>query len=817
MTTGKLFTAAQVARAAGVSRQAVHARMKNGTAWSFFDLPKDWQEELTRRGVKRRFENGEAFLAGLPEPWKCPVPWTDLPEKHQIKALNLQKALARALELRGGSETGSDVEAAGLEDFHRLFGYSITGRHWRRLFQRTIERDGGADEWQHEEIYLDERAFITPSPARGIEREFLHRELDDAFETLKDRQRPTAEDREFLWDQAFCHFRDLTTDLKPRDRSAAKRSIVRYLLKGVRALAETEKSLLRRFEEKWAQWRTGGELPSAIRDRRRANSGRPGKKLCEKCRPLMIGASVDLDGDFAQAWRRLHVTKAFCYDCRAHWTFNPRTHKSYVPKCVIHDIRPDVESALPWRRGPKFVKLNSPAVRRDWSDTGPGDSTVCNDATPDHAIMGRVELPLTFAQDAKHGLFIGRLEVLFAFDERTEYPLAWVAIVGDPALADVPQGKAHYNQVHQRLLFLRQHDRVGFPHKQWKMENGPWRNRLNDGDAVNEWERIGFASFANGLAEATGRRVRHADPGNPRTKIVERIFGVVWNRMKCHSSYLGNNERTDRREVIQDFIARAKAGNEDARNELLPVSDFTKILDAELMAFANEAQNGQRLPGCSPVEAWLNGIDGHPGYKAKPLEQLGPSVRFLLSTHERLIKVKPEGIVIRIGRTPYNFWGPELEQYQNAQLLCRFNFEEPEFLSCSPASGKPFIIRARTMPANTASKEQLTETARARASWKRRGKVIYDSLLHPFKFTISRDSDCNADARQFGADYTGELEKHKKEKATEHRKIGSLRRNAAAAGLPSDIVDRHPERAQQYLEMQRRAAEIERQEAHESN
>jgi hypothetical protein len=148
----QFYTATQIARAAGISRQAVSRDLSSkrpGEAWEFSALPLEWQLEITRRGVKRGFSNGEEFLNKLPEPWICPLPWNKLPGKQQTKAVKLQKALARALGLRDDTNTtAAKAESAGLEDFKAQFGFEISARHWHRLFNRTIERDAGADEWQ---------------------------------------------------------------------------------------------------------------------------------------------------------------------------------------------------------------------------------------------------------------------------------------------------------------------------------------------------------------------------------------------------------------------------------------------------------------------------------------------------------------------------------------------------------------------------------------------------------------------------------------------------------------------------------------------
>src|SRR6266850_2982865 len=142
-----MFTSTQIARALGKSRQAVSTQI--GAAAAFWDLPLDWQLEITRRGVERGFQNGEEFLSKLAEPWRSPIAWDQISKSNQEKALKLQCALARALHLRDGGQKGSEVEQVGMEDFQKAFGYPLKdARHLRRLLQRTVERDGGAGNWQ---------------------------------------------------------------------------------------------------------------------------------------------------------------------------------------------------------------------------------------------------------------------------------------------------------------------------------------------------------------------------------------------------------------------------------------------------------------------------------------------------------------------------------------------------------------------------------------------------------------------------------------------------------------------------------------------
>jgi hypothetical protein len=519
----------------------------------------------------------------------------------------------------------------------------------------------------------------------------------------------------------------------------------------------------------------------------------------------MKGASVDFDKNYRQAWRFMHLQGKLCEPCRTAWKYDVRTHKSYCPKGVIEDIRAEVEAEWSSRKGEKYRQLTSPSVKRVWFDTPPGVGTVMDDMTPDHAIYGMVELPLAYGDDRFGKPFVGRLEALFAVDERTDYPLAFLVILGDPETTTSPQRKASYNQIHQRQLLLRQHDSIGLPHQGgWlKLENGPWKNYMMDGEKLAHWRTLDVPVFESGLA-SLGIRIRRTTPGNPRAKIIERVFHAVQSRMRCQPGFLGNNERMDKREAVQDFIARVKRGKEDPANELLHVSEFIKLLSDEFMAFAEEPQNGERLPGVSPKEAFYNGIDGHPGYSAKPLQQCADSARFLFSTHEKEVRVGPQGIVYKIAGHRFPFWGPELEPYQNTRILARFNIEEPKLLSCRAADGQTFTVKARIQMANTEPKEQLAQTARDRASWMKCGKVLYDNLPHPFRFTIARDNIHSPEVRKFGDDYNPKIEAAKAENTASERKQRKAEAIAAAAGVPREFAARHPDRLLQADEMRRK-------------
>jgi hypothetical protein len=831
-------SASQIARASGRSARAVAYQLERvpaagqvdtdgrpASTWTMESLPVDLQGLIIRRAMRRGHPDAKAYLAACREPWRLPVPPETIAKEHFDKAARVQRVLMPPLKARENESTPrGETERMVQAAWHAEFGYPITPRHARRLLQRTEDRDGGDLNWMRLEIFLDDAAFAPPpAPRPAIARELhLHRELDEVFEALENRTAPTLHDRQYLFDAAFRHYEsrtDALLDSPEHDarRRAIKASLVHYICAAFApgTFARTEKALRRLFDKKLARWRESNRDPEALADQRPEKSGKFGLRLCPKCRPLVVGGAVDLDGDVSQAWRRLQLSKQLCAVCVDIGSFDVRNRKSEVPKSVRSQVMPEILSALAERRGTKHKRLVSPCVRRDWSDIGPGFAIECDDVTWNHATHSYVEV-LTWETGRDGRPYVGRMECLVAIDRRTDYPWAFIILLGEPAGPGTPQLKAHYSSVHPRLLMLRAHDELGIPHHGGEivLENGIWRSRLIDGPRVSHWSSNPWQRTEMGLKDPRiGLTIRHTLPGNPRSKVIERVFLSIQNRTRCQPGFLGFNERTDKRERVDEFIRRVKAGKEHPGNELLHTNEFRKLLETELMAHANEPQNGNRLPGMSPAEAFLNGIDGHPGIKERPLRQFAANARFLLSTHERRLKVGSQGIVFKIGSTPYVFWGPELEPWQHREVIVRFNIEEPDMLTCQAPEGEPFIVKARILPSSTATKEQLAETARSRASWMRRGKVIYDNLPHPFRATITRDNEQSEQDRELGRFHNEEVKKFRAEKSVATRKLRKVQEAAASAGIQLTRVN-NPDEALDALERRemyrRRAVERER-------
>jgi len=217
---GRSFTAAQIAAVLQRSKRSVLESLKGispsetrivhgneARAWSKDLLPKNILTALEDVAARRKTTT-DTLLASPPPFWRPQYPLSQLCEEAIERASLLQRALGSALaRLNDVDLAGADFEQLGVEDYRRTFGYSISTRHWRRLFRRTIDRDGGAENWGRLEIYLDE------SPARKTELRRLApfiptalRPLQDLISSFANPADPTELERSCLWIYAFEHY-----------------------------------------------------------------------------------------------------------------------------------------------------------------------------------------------------------------------------------------------------------------------------------------------------------------------------------------------------------------------------------------------------------------------------------------------------------------------------------------------------------------------------------------------------------------------------------------------------------------------------------
>ena len=168
---GALFSASQIARALGWRRQRIQRSLAgvspDGTlviggnpaaGFSLGRLPRVLVDMLQTEATRNGYDSIERMIGCPPLRWAPAVPLIRQSPAAIDRAQKLRAALSPALE-RSSDPAARDTHLAKefLGHFREAVGYPISERQWLRLFHRTLERDGGAEDWGRVEIYLDDR------------------------------------------------------------------------------------------------------------------------------------------------------------------------------------------------------------------------------------------------------------------------------------------------------------------------------------------------------------------------------------------------------------------------------------------------------------------------------------------------------------------------------------------------------------------------------------------------------------------------------------------------------------------------------------
>ncbi|MGZ5519163.1 MAG: hypothetical protein ACXWJX_15815, partial [Limisphaerales bacterium] len=276
-----LFTAAQIAAALGKTRQAAQKALRSvpasgkcivqgneASAWSVARLPGWMQNELAALSSRKGFRSVEQFLSAPALPWQPKKPFAQITPAFVEKAIKLRDALATPIARRNEQGLSAyELCGLGVQEFQKYFGFAISARHWRRLFDRTVARDRGFEDWQRLEIYVDDNigTKATQPKQRSAKVRFLHSELDSVLAQVTDKAAPSTEDRQFVFEAAFKHYEKLIGHT-PEQSAAIKRSVVEYLFAALPALSKNALALQRVFELKFSQWVDSGRSWAALED-----------------------------------------------------------------------------------------------------------------------------------------------------------------------------------------------------------------------------------------------------------------------------------------------------------------------------------------------------------------------------------------------------------------------------------------------------------------------------------------------------------------------------------------------------------------------
>ncbi len=520
-----LFTVSRIAEVLGRRRQSVQSSLREipptgqtptagklANAWAVNELPETLRTALSRRAVKLGYPEAAALLKHhRPKRWDSPVPLCEVSAKHLEAARKLQCALGPTM--RRFNETClamSEIEDLGIEDYQRVFGHSISARHFRRLLKQTQERDAGNGEWDRLDLYLPDKIRRKKAPSKIAINAAQWQPILDLLNSFADTQNPTPKEAGLFWN-TLCQVFEAEKQTAANE-SRLKRSLLLFVSENAPFASLNPKALSMQFRRKYSQWKQDGL--SGLKDQRKARSGRRNAPLIpEDFRKLLIARAVNRGGRISQAWRELYHEGKLPPSFYEFYCLNWEA-KSHVPRRLREAVKDDVKRLYETHLGPKTAKLKGPKLVRDWSGMESGVQAQSDDCT----------LPVYFWIDdaqSKTGFKLLRGQFLPWIDTRTTYIYCFQLLPKESySSLDIVRGVARLNDVY------------GLPEELY-FERGIWQNSTLISGRKDEvfWEDRVY-----GLSDL-GIRITHAL--DPSAKVIERVLESLQNRMEGERGYCG--------------------------------------------------------------------------------------------------------------------------------------------------------------------------------------------------------------------------------------------------------------------------------------
>ena len=680
------LTALEIARAIGRTKQAVVKALdgiapsggkivdgKLAAAWGFLQLPKRLQRQLETARIRGSFRTVSDLVSNPPRKWTPAVPIAALSDEERNRAILLREALRPALERKDSPLISTaDLKRAGVDAYTRVFGQPITERHWWRLFQRTLARDNGFEEFEVLEIYVVEQPAPAPSSGTTPGMEPNLSELEDTLALVADPERPTVEEKDAVW-VAVIEF--LRRECNPEAGRRLKARVINFLCERAPWIGSGREAIRVNVGRKLAKADLLPNVALALRD------GRAMRAEIEAAEGLWPQGDVDAivwasvhthGGRISEAVRALTQSRKLSEGTVARLR-GPSVEKSYIPASLRNLVSPQVQALIPIHQGPRAARLVAPHIDRDYSKVSSMDQVQADDFT----------MPVYFYVPDGTGWFrLTRGQTLVAIDVRSQRVLSWVLIPSE-----------QYNALSIRTLFARTFEIHGIP-KSLYLERGIWkRSRIVAGANQKEGGYVSPAKTELGL-KILGIEFTHAL--RPQAKTVEHVGALLQNRMHEVPGYCGRNERVDCPEITHRHKLEVDARRTHPREYFLSFEEWNAQL-GEIVGRYNTERHGLQtriIPGMSPEEAFEK---FWPADELKAPCKFGPEARHLLAHVQKPVLCGANGISFEIGGERFRYFDAQTGERQGQQLLAWFNPDLPETCTFTNMRGRnPFTVERHT-------------------------------------------------------------------------------------------------------------------------
>ena len=631
------FSATRIASAIGRTPQAIRkmlagtpaTRIKivNGAeaaAWSVASLPELLRSRLAEEAKRRGYRDAEAMLADRPKEWAPALPLDRIAEGDIDGARKLREALRPWLmQQHDLALTSGELEARGVADYARSFGHRITARYWRELFGRTLQRDGGAEDWNNLAIYLPAKPKRKEAPAQivseAVAAEFGG--IESYIQACGNPTAPSETEHRAIWQLALERHASLVNGGMPAKRAA--RQVRSYLFAKAPFLAPTRDALLKALDRKLEALEKHCGDAKALRDGREDNGER--FDLPDDDRDRLIHRAVFYyRGDVAPAWCDL-LYVGFSEAVRQRYA-GKAASKSHVPTSIMESVGAEVEILTVMHQGPRAFDSIKGHVDRSYEGIAALKCMSADDFT----------MPVYYyVPDGKGWFILTRGQILLFTDFRTLRILGWSM-----------QPDRNYSSLTIRSLCTHVFAEHGVP-SVIQLERGIWlSSTLLKGRDPAPFE---FSEVVQGLREF-GIKFIHSI--RPRSKTVERIGGLVQDLMEAEPGYCGRNERVDAPESLRKQMAEVEARKEHPSHYFYSFEQWHARFGEIVDQYNAAPQEGKILAGLSPDAALAKFADAD-----DPPMQFSAGLRYLLAHDKQQRRVTLNGITFQVGKQKFNYRG----------------------------------------------------------------------------------------------------------------------------------------------------------------
>jgi hypothetical protein len=583
--------AAELGKAPRVVRRALVGVPKDGERMVRGNLTATWKIESLPEPLQKDLQ---LFIAR--DAWQPEFPWRDVCPEQQADALKLQRALLPVLERhKNPILDDSELVEIGLRNYAREFGREISPERWRYLFNRTLERDRGAEQFNQPELFLpgNLKRATSNAPhqkpaAADAEFEPLHLLITQGF---GDAQKPTEDEKSKLWKESVKLFRQLAKAGKPKK---VKRRLLNFLWQRAPFLATSPNALRVSLDRKMQN----GDDPNAYADGRCERRGVPTAPPYdpEQIKLGKLSAADCTGGHVVTALRELNEAGQIT-DPRIKRALDTAGSKSYLPASLRAEFK-DVEA---WRiiaKGERYARKMRPRRKLTYDGIFSMTALVGDDKTPDLYIA---------VPDGNGWWTPMRPQLILISDYRSDF------IIGH-GITPTPQ----YKVMDFYGPFKRIFKKFGLP-RFIVREGGLWRNshlansladigkgtkernlnRFSPAEIEYGLERrgVGFVGAVSEMEEKIGSiAIQFRESYCPNSKPVEGVIRLLTQYMERLPFYSGRREMDDCPQATRAAVAAVKSRKASPHEVGMLVWDQWRETVHALIAKHNSTkQEGRKL------------------------------------------------------------------------------------------------------------------------------------------------------------------------------------------------------------------------------